>query len=62
MTKAGASPTTWVVLEELWRDMPDLKVLQELQLREVQGLDWRTCSRFATNALGAPCLRSVDLR
>ena len=50
------------VLQGLWHDLPSLEKLQELQLRELQGLDSMACGRLAVTALGALCLQSVDLR
>jgi hypothetical protein len=58
----GAATTAAGVLARLWQDLPGLEALQALQLRNVQGLDRETWICLATKALGAPSLRSVDLR
>jgi hypothetical protein len=56
------SRAAWEVLEGLWEDLRDLHALEELQLREVLGLDRITCRRLASMALKATSLRSLDLR
>jgi hypothetical protein len=53
---------TWEILEGIWQDLPGLKDLQDLQLRNVQGLDRATIILFALKAMETSCLRSLDLR
>ncbi len=50
------------IIDQLWKQLPCLLDLQELQIRATQGLDRVTCVHFALKALGAPSLQRVDLR
>jgi hypothetical protein len=54
--------TTWGLLERIWQGLPGLEDLQDLRLRNVQGLDRDACILFTLKALGTSSLKSVDLR
>jgi hypothetical protein len=60
--KVESSMTLREVLKGLWLDLPGLAMLHDLQLRGVLEFERETWNLFAVKALGAPCLRSVDLR